>query len=143
LHQAHETDDEQVLYAELLQIAAENLERFTTVDDTTGRVLGGGVNVRYEGRLCNVQQTVAAVSGDEDSPQMRLLAAAGIKLEDMKEACDDLVARSEKFAELDVAQREAAAAENQVCLSRVLKLISVAARLACGHTRTLKCSPPA
>jgi len=32
----------------------------------------------------------------------------------MQEACDDLVARSEKFSELDVAQREAAAAENQV-----------------------------
>jgi hypothetical protein len=112
--QAHETEDEAVLYAELLQIAAENLDRFTTVEDTTARVLGGGVNLRYEGRLCNVQQTVAQLSEEWDSPQLRLLAAAGISLEAMREACDDLVVRSEKFSELDVAQREAAAAEKQV-----------------------------
>jgi len=110
---AHETEDEQVLFAELLQIAAENLERFTTVEDTTGRVLGGGVNLRYEGRLCNVQQMVSALDGELDMPQLRLLKAAGIELKDLQEACDDLVARSEKFSELDVAQREAAAAENQ------------------------------
>ena len=84
LPQAHETEDEQVLFAELLQIAAENLERFTTVEDTTGRVLGGGVNLRYEGRLCNVQQMVSALDGELDMPQLRLLKAAGIELKDLQ-----------------------------------------------------------
>lgn len=66
----------QVLFDELLEIARSNLERFTTVNDTTGRVLGGGVNNRYEGRLCNVTEKVLAVDDAEDSLEKRLLAHA-------------------------------------------------------------------
>mmetsp|Transcript_35167 Transcript_35167/g.48783 ORF Transcript_35167/g.48783 Transcript_35167/m.48783 type:complete len:1016 (-) Transcript_35167:135-3182(-) len=106
--EAHETEDELKLFDELLQIAFDNLDRFQTVEDTTGRVLGGGIAARFEGRLMNVFDEVDKLDSSKNTPQRRLAARAGLDLDDIQIACYNLTKRSEKFAELDIAQREAA-----------------------------------
>ena len=47
-------EDEQVVDI-MIEYAMGTVERFSTADDTTGRVLGGGVAARYNGRLMPVK----------------------------------------------------------------------------------------
>ena len=99
-----ETDDE--LVEQMLDVARQTLERFSSIEDTTTRVLGGGVSNRYNTRLIPVQEGMHLVQAmipdlPNDCIQRKVLAAADVDLDDIVAACDLLVEDSKKFAELD------------------------------------------
>lgn len=103
-----ETDDE--LVEQMLSVARQTLERFSSVEDTTTRVLGGGVSNRFHTRLLPVQEgmhLVAAMIADlpQDCAQRKVLAAADVDLDAIVEACDSLVDDASKFAQLDDQER--------------------------------------
>jgi len=112
--EANESSSEDDLVQHMLEVARTTLERFSSIEDTTTRVLGGGVSNRYNERLVPVQEgmhLVEAMLSDLpiDSIQRKVLAAADLDITTVVEACDTLVAEATKFAVLDEEERAAQA----------------------------------
>eukprot|EP00954_Amorphochlora_amoebiformis_P030351 1394538-Amorphochlora_amoeboformis.AAC.1 len=102
---AHNTESEAEALRSLLDYAWTTLQRFSHVPDTTGRVLGGGVVRRYNGRLKNVQDTIVRLAKENaTSPEAVLHAAEGrnrpeVTAEIMHRALQVLVAQATPIAE--------------------------------------------
>jgi len=106
MREAHLANSNQELVDDFLSIAHLNQERFASLDDTTSRVLGGGVSNRYMGRLVPVQEAVHAVQAmsekwGEHHPMKLLLDSAGLDMERVVTACDKLVGRSWRYCRRD------------------------------------------
>lgn len=128
--EAHSADTDDELAEQMLGVARQTLERFSSVEDTTTRVLGGGVSNRYKTRLIPVQQGMHLVEAmlkdlPADSAQRKVLAAAGVDVGTVVAACDKLVEDAEKFARLDEEKRSMDAEWRQLTdtlTSRLLEL---------------------
>ena len=92
---AHGVETNAELFSSLLAISNEVLKRFETTDDTTKRVLAGGIKNRWETRLQNVEAFLKA--GKLDGACNHMLQKAGITLEQMQKAVIDLVKDSKPF----------------------------------------------
>eukprot|EP01134_Creolimax_fragrantissima_P006205 CFRG6205T1 len=95
-----EIDDEaieQVLNA-LIEYNTIALERTTTIEDTTGRVLGGGVVNRYNGRLKNVQRFVRKELTEISETEHLLLQMADITENQMRKRVAQLTRDAERFS---------------------------------------------
>jgi beta-phosphoglucomutase-like phosphatase (HAD superfamily) len=99
----HEVDDEAALVAELLEHERVTLQRFFDVEDSTARVLGGGVSARYKGRLVPVSETVSMdVFNESFGPaQNVLLKEANVSFSALKETLAMLVEDARPFAAVD------------------------------------------
>ncbi|KAG5178722.1 hypothetical protein JKP88DRAFT_247989 [Tribonema minus] len=80
----------------LLTFAWQTLGRFSGVDDTTGRVLGGGVGNRWAGRLWPVLHFLRWRGGlaglnNATSAGARLMRRAGVPAALAAQCCEDLV----------------------------------------------------
>ena len=114
MSEAHSADSEDELVEQLLAVARQTLERFSSIEDTTTRVLGGGVSNRYNTRLVPVQQGIHLVHAllsdlPMECAQRKVLAAAEVDIDAVMSACDQLVEDAQKFAELDEEQLAAQA----------------------------------
>mmetsp|Transcript_9279 Transcript_9279/g.26542 ORF Transcript_9279/g.26542 Transcript_9279/m.26542 type:complete len:563 (-) Transcript_9279:158-1846(-) len=110
--EAHGAETEDELVEQLLGVARQTLERFSSIEDTTTRVLGGGVSNRFNERLVPVQEgmhLVHALLSDipVDCAQRKVLTAANVDIDTVLAACDQLVEDARKFAELDEDQMAA------------------------------------
>eukprot|EP00752_Nemacystus_decipiens_P007122 g6379.t1 len=95
-----DTDDE--LCRILLDYAKTTLGRFSGVEDKAGRVLGGGVANRYEGRLKMIKSFLDNEPPIRGGLRAKLLRQAGIKEHDMREAVAELVEQSARFVGVQV-----------------------------------------
>mmetsp|Transcript_10293 Transcript_10293/g.26403 ORF Transcript_10293/g.26403 Transcript_10293/m.26403 type:complete len:911 (-) Transcript_10293:225-2957(-) len=103
---AHGVENNQELVENFLEIAKLNQKRFASLDDTTARVLGGGVSNRYMGRLVPIQECMHAVQSmasdwKENDSMKLLLEAAGLEIDDVVTACDKLVGRAWRYCRRD------------------------------------------
>jgi len=110
--QAHNAESDEELVEQMLAVARQTLERFSSIEDTTSRVLGGGVSNRYHTRLVPVQEGVHIVEAmlsdlPSDCIHRKVLAAAGVDMPTVVRACDQLVEEARKFADLDEEERAA------------------------------------
>ena len=69
----------------MLETMTTTLDRFFSITDSTARVLGGGVSLRYEGRLMPTYNTITgdifSQAWTEGCPQEILLKEAGLDFE--------------------------------------------------------------
>jgi beta-phosphoglucomutase-like phosphatase (HAD superfamily) len=109
-----ETDEELVEF--LLDTLRTTLDRFFSIEDSTSRVLGGGVSLRYEGRLLPTATTVSSeifqTGWNEGCPQELLLAGAGLEFTELKQTLQNLVDEARPFAAVDKRARAMEALEN-------------------------------
>uniref|UniRef100_A0A0G4FY26 Mannitol dehydrogenase C-terminal domain-containing protein n=1 Tax=Chromera velia CCMP2878 TaxID=1169474 RepID=A0A0G4FY26_9ALVE len=99
------TSDEEVCRI-LLAYARSTLDRFSTVRDTTSRVLGGGIHNRFVGRLANLRDFVES-SDFEDSPiRQKMMEMAGVSDASLKEDVRALVKAALPHAQLDKERRD-------------------------------------
>merc|ERR1719356_2399389 len=101
--QVHKVDCDEALVKDLLDHLRTTLERFYTVEDSTKRVLGGGISVRYEGRLVPTSETVSSDVFTEGwgTAQSELLEQAGLDYETLKTTLSKLVKDARPFAAVD------------------------------------------
>lgn len=88
------TDDE--VCETLIAYARSSLKRFDTVEDTTGRVLAGGVANRWNTRL-KVALNYLDSQPRPGKMEARLLSMAGVKYSDVIASVKDLVEDSHRF----------------------------------------------
>jgi len=98
------TDEE--LNSDLLGQVRENLARFSQVEDSTARVLGAGVDKRYQGRLLPAYEAVLVLQDvmqrwPDDNRYQLLLDMAGVSIGDVVSSCEYLVRAAEPIAEAD------------------------------------------
>ena len=107
----HGKESAEELVPFLLDQLRTTLDRFFSIEDSTARVLGGGVSLRYEGRLLPTFDTITSdiftVGWDETSPQLALLKEAGLDFDEMKETLKSLVDEARPFAAVDKRARHA------------------------------------
>lgn len=96
-------DGDAKLCAAMLRYARATCDRFGTAADTCGRVLGGGVENRYKGRLAPVADFLAATPR-LDCLGRRMLRAAAVPEPFMRAAVAQLVAEARRFAEGDASR---------------------------------------
>ena len=84
----HGQDTTEGLVNILLDQLRTTLDRFFTIEDSTARVLGGGVSLRYEGRLLPTYETITnellTAGWTPDCAQNVLLKQAGLELESLQ-----------------------------------------------------------
>ncbi|KNC81816.1 hypothetical protein SARC_05880 [Sphaeroforma arctica JP610] len=92
-------DDEAIeaVLTALIEYNTTGLERTSTIDDTTGRVLGGGVVNRYNGRLKNVQKFVRKELNTIDETGELLLQLSDLTENQMRKGVAYLVREAERF----------------------------------------------
>ncbi len=109
-----ETDEELVEF--LLDTLRTTLDRFFSIEDSTARVLGGGVSLRYEGRLLPTAETISSeifqTGWSEGCPQELLLEQAGLEFDELKQTLGNLVDEARPFAAVDKRARAMEALEN-------------------------------
>ena len=116
MKRVHGKESDEELVSFMLQGLRETLDRFFTIEDSTARVLGGGVSLRYEGRLVPTYDTVNAeifqTGWTEGCPQELLLEEAGLDFEELKATLGNLVDEARPFAAVDKRARAMEALEN-------------------------------
>mmetsp|Transcript_6446 Transcript_6446/g.16460 ORF Transcript_6446/g.16460 Transcript_6446/m.16460 type:complete len:564 (-) Transcript_6446:389-2080(-) len=114
----HKQDTLEGLVALLLDQMRATLDRFFNITDSTARVLGGGVSLRYEGRMVPVYQNLTndifVLGWTEGCAQEMLLEAAGLKLESLKSTLKGLIDEARPFAAVDKRVRATKALEDAV-----------------------------
>ena len=112
----HNKESADELIPFLLDQLRTTLDRFFSIEDSTARVLGGGVSLRYEGRLLPTFDTITSdiftVGWDEECPQMALLKEAGLDVDEMSETLQALVDEARPFAAVDKRARAMQALED-------------------------------
>jgi HAD superfamily hydrolase (TIGR01509 family) len=112
----HNKESADELIPFLLDQLRTTLDRFFSIEDSTARVLGGGVSLRYEGRLLPTFDTITSdiftVGWDEECPQMALLKEAGLDFDEMSETLQALVDEARPFAAVDKRARAMQALED-------------------------------
>eukprot|EP00903_Cladosiphon_okamuranus_P005882 g5818.t1 len=99
---AHGVDSDEELCHILLGYAKTTLGRFSGVEDKAGRVLGGGVANRYEGRLKMIQSFLDNEPSIRGGLRANLLRLAGVKEDEMRDAVAELVEQSARFVGVKV-----------------------------------------
>jgi hypothetical protein len=116
MKRVHGKESDEELVSFMLEGLRETLDRFFTIEDSTARVLGGGVSLRYEGRLVPTYDTVNAeifqTGWTEGCPQELLLEEAGLDFEELKATLGNLVDEARPFAAVDKRARAMEALEN-------------------------------
>mmetsp|Transcript_38719 Transcript_38719/g.51024 ORF Transcript_38719/g.51024 Transcript_38719/m.51024 type:complete len:550 (-) Transcript_38719:300-1949(-) len=97
----YESDKEEEIFQHLIDFATTTLKRFSTIDDKTSRVLGGGVANRWATRLRPVYSFMEYKSL-EGSVYERFLKYAGLDEEFTKKAISDLLFDSHRFCQKDI-----------------------------------------
>ncbi|EEH54256.1 uncharacterized protein MICPUCDRAFT_48208 [Micromonas pusilla CCMP1545] len=101
----HGQDTTEGLVNILLDQLRTTLDRFFTIEDSTARVLGGGVSLRYEGRLLPTYETITnellTAGWTPDCAQNVLLKQAGLELESLQTDLQMLVDEARPFAAVD------------------------------------------
>jgi len=95
LFKAYHTNQVSVVFNELAAFAEQSLGRFSTVDDTTARVLNGGVGVRWSGRLKPAMDFLVTVK--DDSQAMKFLKWSQLRKPAVQNIVNSLVLASEKY----------------------------------------------
>uniref|UniRef100_A0A0G4I719 Uncharacterized protein n=1 Tax=Chromera velia CCMP2878 TaxID=1169474 RepID=A0A0G4I719_9ALVE len=95
---AHNVTTDKEVCEILLAYAKKTLDRFSTVKDTTTRVLSGGIVNRYQTRLKMVQDFLDASKPDSSPAGRELLRQAGISAETLQGHVRALVADAKRFA---------------------------------------------
>mmetsp|Transcript_41194 Transcript_41194/g.60723 ORF Transcript_41194/g.60723 Transcript_41194/m.60723 type:complete len:563 (+) Transcript_41194:82-1770(+) len=101
-------DQEEEIFDDLIQFADKTLRRFSTVQDKTSRVLGGGVASRWASRLRPVKTFLSdnpAINGSPDAKaQMyaRFLKRAEVDETRLRAYVNDLCADTARFTRKDV-----------------------------------------
>mmetsp|Transcript_2406 Transcript_2406/g.3564 ORF Transcript_2406/g.3564 Transcript_2406/m.3564 type:complete len:408 (-) Transcript_2406:114-1337(-) len=101
LRQTYETSDDETVFNELLDFATTAQERFSSVEDTTGRVLSGGVTNRWQTRLYPVSNFL---SEEMDLPLPlvnHFMEVAGITKQEIEDSVALLLGNTRRFCELD------------------------------------------
>jgi len=101
LHQIYNTSDDATIFNELLDFATTAQERFSSVEDTTGRVLSGGVTNRWQTRLHPVSQSLSEEMNLPCSLVDNFLEVAGITKEEMEDSVALLLGNTRRFCQLD------------------------------------------
>uniref|UniRef100_A0A0G4FWD4 Uncharacterized protein n=1 Tax=Chromera velia CCMP2878 TaxID=1169474 RepID=A0A0G4FWD4_9ALVE len=96
---AHGFSDDGEVVQELLRFARTTLERFSSVKDTTGRVLSGGVTTRWQGRLNTCLDFLSKMPIGVIPLGKRILRAAGVNEGHMRRAVRRLVDDSKRFTD--------------------------------------------
>lgn len=111
----HQQETTEGLVAVLLEQLRTTLDRFFSIEDTTSRVLGGGVSLRYEGRLLPTQETISSdifqANWTEGCAQELLLREAGVEFDVLKAQLQNLVNEARPFAAVDKRARAVQALE--------------------------------
>ena len=106
------------------------------MEDSTARVLGAGVDLRYQGRLLPAYESVTVLQGlmdswPEDNRYKQLLDTAGVTIDDVADACQYLVMAAEPIAEADREKYSLAKAEAEPFYRRfLLSIKETAGRIA-------------
>eukprot|EP01054_Gregarina_sp_Poly1_P004899 Gregarina_sp_Poly_1__4898@NODE_25_length_19863_cov_179_262730_g23_i0_p4_GENE_NODE_25_length_19863_cov_179_262730_g23_i0NODE_25_length_19863_cov_179_262730_g23_i0_p4_ORF_typecomplete_len566_score70_62Mannitol_dh_C/PF08125_13/0_00064Mannitol_dh_C/PF08125_13/45Peptidase_M18/PF02127_15/0_043_NODE_25_length_19863_cov_179_262730_g23_i02211699 len=106
LKDAHQvaTDDE--LADALLDYAKQTLARFSAIPDTTDRILGGGVDNRFHGRLRNLEDFIDLQFDGLNNSSRKLLEKCNCRLTSLIAHIHALVSKAEQFTQTSVAQVE-------------------------------------
>ncbi|CAM9653891.1 unnamed protein product [Ascophyllum nodosum] len=99
---AHGIDGDDEICRILLDYAKVTLGRFSGVEDKVGRVLGGGVANRFEGRLNMIKSFLENEPPMRGGLRARLLLLAGVREFDMRQAVRTLVDQSARFVGVKV-----------------------------------------
>ena len=99
--------------------------RFSAVEDSTARVLGAGVDLRYNGRLLPAYEAVRTLRDcmaklPENNRYQGLLELAGVSMDNVVDACKYLVTAAEPLADADRAYYELQTAEAEPLLQRMM-----------------------
>ena len=102
------------------------------MEDSTARVLGAGVDLRYQGRLLPAYESVKVLQSlmedwPEDNRYKQLLDAAGVTIDDVADACQYLVMAAEPIAEADREKYSLSKAEAEPFYRRFLSSFRAAA----------------
>ncbi|CAM9218858.1 unnamed protein product [Chrysoparadoxa australica] len=90
-----ETEDEAVDI--LLAYAKTTIKRFDTVKDKAGRVLGGGVAKRYDGRLKMIMDWLDGEPPMRRGIRRRLIDRAGVSEAELRSKVKDMVSSAKRF----------------------------------------------
>ncbi|CEM01835.1 unnamed protein product [Vitrella brassicaformis CCMP3155] len=99
-------EDEKVAQI-LIDYATRTLQRFTTIPDTTGRILSGGVTNRWQTRLKPVDLFLMTYDVDEIPLGKTVLRLSGLKETFLLKAVRRLVENTYRFTGLSVVHRQA------------------------------------
>ena len=112
----HQQDTVEGLVNVLLDQLRTTLDRFFSIEDNTARVLGGGVSLRYEGRLLPTQETISSdifqAGWTEGCAQEMLLQEAGLEFDVLSDSLQNLVDEARPFAAVDKRARAMQALED-------------------------------
>lgn len=101
----HQQDTAEGLVMVLLGQLRTTLDRFFSIEDSTSRVLGGGVSLRYEGRLLPTYDTISSSIFQANwtgcCAQEILLQEAGVEFSTLKASLQTLVDEARPFAAVD------------------------------------------
>ncbi|KAG5175263.1 mannitol 1-phosphate dehydrogenase [Tribonema minus] len=103
---AHGAEGHAEVCAALLSYARATLGRFSTVQDKVGRVLGGGVANRWNGRLKVIADFLAGEPAFRGGLRGELLKQAGVGEEELRREVNALVAESQRFVGVQVQRRQ-------------------------------------
>ena len=113
LMEAHKVDTLEELCEDLLAYTRETLNRFSSTVDTTGRVLGGGVANRYQGRLACVEEGVQQVyAKGMNKISLMLLEKAGLRPADIPKVLSRLCLDARRFTGLKPIAKKMVMAES-------------------------------
>ena len=116
MKRVHGLESDEALVVYLLDSLRATLDRFFTIEDSTARVLGGGVSLRYEGRLLPTFDTVSSdifqTGWTEGCAQEMLLQAADLEYEGLLETLRGLVDEARPWAAVDKRARAMEALED-------------------------------
>lgn len=114
---AHQVQSDDEVLDILWEYSEQTLLRFNTIDDSCGRVLGGGVTNRFKGRLAPVanffrqkgpltplQKRYLCVIPSAAFTQIffRILARGGLSVRDVKVMVQNLTTSAYRFTEMDI-----------------------------------------
>eukprot|EP01055_Gregarina_sp_Pseudo9_P000065 Gregarina_sp_Pseudo_9__64@NODE_1042_length_1941_cov_172_603049_g934_i1_p1_GENE_NODE_1042_length_1941_cov_172_603049_g934_i1NODE_1042_length_1941_cov_172_603049_g934_i1_p1_ORF_typecomplete_len567_score67_47Mannitol_dh_C/PF08125_13/0_0061Mannitol_dh_C/PF08125_13/1_1e03_NODE_1042_length_1941_cov_172_603049_g934_i11041804 len=97
LKDAHRVESDEALATALISYAKETLIRFSAIPDTTNRVLSGGVENRYQGRLRNVQDFIDLHFDGLNQTSRKLLEMCGCRLSSLIAVTHKFVSQCKQF----------------------------------------------
>lgn len=97
IKEAHKVTSDKEVCDLLLTYGKSTLQRFDTVQDKAGRVLGGGVANRWNGRLKAIQDWLTSEPSMTKGLKKMILTQAGVKESDVRNEIKALVNESQRF----------------------------------------------
>lgn len=103
LKDAHKVHTEEELVEALLTYAKQTVIRFNAIPDTTNRILSGGVENRYHGRLRNIEDFIDMHFDGSNLASKKLLDVCGCRLTGLIASIHNFVSRCKQFVHLQAA----------------------------------------